>query len=90
MGFQPENFIRYHEETYKKFPVTRHTNNNKLQMTVKSLEFIYNTTDWPISAPALKQTLWETGKSRADLWQLAAYMGLEMAVNKTKNHCRVK
>ena len=90
VGFKPENFIRYHEESYKKFPITRHTNNNKLQMTVKSLEFIYNTTDWPLSAPALKKTLWETGKSRADLWQLAANVGLEMAVNKTNNHCRVK
>jgi len=90
VGFKPENFIRYHEETYKKFPITRHTNNNKLQMTVKSLEFIYNTTDWPLSAPALKKTLWETGKSRADLWQLAANVGLEVAVNKTNRDCRVK
>jgi len=90
MGFKPLNFIEYNEKSYRKFPISTKTNNNKLQMTARSLELIYTLTDWPLSSPALSQTLRDSGKSRADLWQLAANVGLEMAVNETNDDCRVK
>merc|ERR1712002_1398627 len=90
MGFKPLNFIEYYEKSYRKFPISTKTNNNKLQMTARSLELIYTLTDWPLSSPALSRTLRVSGKSRADLWQLAANVGVEMAVNETNDDCRVK
>merc|ERR1719422_2564735 len=90
MGFKPLNFIEYYENSYRKFPIAYKTDNNKLQLTARSLELIYTLTDWPLSAPTLSQSLYKSGKSRADLWQLAANVGIEMAVNETNDNCRVK
>jgi len=90
MGFKPLNYIEYYENSYRKFPIAHKTDNNKLQMTVRSLELIYTLKDWPLSSPALSDSLLESGKSRADLWQLAANVGVEMAVNEANDNCRVK
>merc|ERR1719334_877092 len=90
MGFKPLNFIEKYDDSYRRFPISYKTDNNKLQMTARSLELIYTLTDWPLSTPTLTQSLYESGKSRADLWQLAANVGLEMAVNATNDNCRVK
>merc|ERR1719322_141701 len=58
-------------------PTQFHTTNNKLQVTVRSLELIYTVPDWPPGAKILSQSLKESGKSRADLWQFAGNFGLE-------------
>ena len=69
------------------FPQTKHTTNNKLQVSARSLEFIYTLTDWPPGAPSLPESLKESGKSRADLWQFAGNIALELAVNYTNPNC---
>ena len=60
------------------FPIMNATDNNGMMRITHYLEKIYNTTDWPSTAPVLETTLWESGKSRADLWQFAANVALEV------------
>merc|ERR1712110_378601 len=67
-------------------PTQFHTTNNKLQMTVRSLELIYTVPDWPPSARVLPHSLKDLGKSRADLWQFAANFGLERAIASTNDN----
>ena len=59
MGFKPLNFIEYYEKSYRKFPIAYKTDNNKLQLTARSLELIYTLTDWLLSAPTLSQSLYD-------------------------------
>ena len=70
-------------------PRSTKTTNNKLQLTARSLELIYTVTDWPPGAPVLSVSLKESGKSRADLWQFAGNVGLENAIGKTNDNCRL-
>ena len=70
-------------------PRAAKTNNNKLELTARSLELIYTLTDWPPGAPVLPVSLKESGKSRADLWQFAGNVGLENAIGKTNDNCRL-
>ena len=69
-------------------PRAAKTNNNKLELTARSLELIYTVADWPPGAPVLPVSLKESGKSRADLWQFAGNVGLENAIEKTNDNCR--
>ena len=71
------------------FPQTKKTTNNKLGMSARSLELIYTLTDWPPGAPNLTETLRESGKSRADLWQFAGNIALELAANLTNPNCEI-
>ena len=71
------------------WPKTKHTNNNKLQLTARSLELIYTVPTWPPGARALPTSLKESGKSRADLWAFAGSVGLERAVDITNENCKV-
>ena len=52
------------------------TNNNGLGPTVETLEGVYTDKDFPSYAPSLNISLRESGKSRADLWALAAIVGV--------------
>jgi len=61
--------------------------NNGLQTTVAALEMIYKDKSWPSTAPALNQSLWETGKSRADLWQFGAKVALELEIERANFGC---
>ena len=70
------------------WPKTNHTNNNKLQMTARSLELIYTVPDWPPGARALPISLKDSGKSRADLWAFAGSVGLERAISYTNENCK--
>ena len=70
-------------------PRAAKTNNNKLELTARSLELIYTVADWPPGAPVLPVSLKESGKSRADLWQFAGNVGLENAIGKTNDNCRL-
>ena len=53
------------------WPKPTKTNNNKLQLSARTLELIYTMTDWPPGSKTLPFSLRESGKSRADLWQFA-------------------
>ena len=69
--------------SYQALPVPEHGDNNKLSTTVMALEWIYIDPTWPPGAPELTHgSLKETGKARADLWQLAANTALEIEIAK--------
>jgi len=63
------------------------TNNNGLRPSVEILEAIYTTRDFPDAAPVLSQSLKESGKSRADLWSLAAIVSIEWGVETNNLVC---
>ena len=74
--------------SYRAMPIKYKTDNNKLSTTVMSLELIYTDPTWPPGGPkSLPSSLFETGKSRADLWQLAANTALEIEIAKAKYGC---
>ena len=61
--------------------------NNGLQFTVKALEMVYTDASWPANTPALPLSLRDSGKSRADLWQFAANVALEMEIERANFAC---
>lgn len=61
--------------------------NNGLQTVVAALELIYTNVSWPSSAPALSTSLYEAGRSRADLWQFAGMVALEIEVERANFAC---
>ena len=77
-----------HRKNHYKWPQVNATDNNKLQMSARSLEFIYTLTDWPPGARSLPVSLKESGKSRADLWAFAGSVGLERAVLWSNLNCQ--
>ena len=65
------------------------TDNRGLAWIAKNLEKLYKTTDYPDDAPVLPEaSLWATGKSRADLWQFAVNVALEVSVERANTACR--
>merc|ERR1719423_196854 len=74
------------EKKMADYPIEFHTTNNKLQMTARSLELIYKVPNWPPGARSLSMSLKDSGKSRADLWQLAGNVGLEEAIKESTEH----
>ena len=69
-----------HEQFYK-------TDNKGLDGVVESLEKIYKTVDWPLREQSLELNLFQAGKSRADLWQLAGLVALELAIERANRAC---
>merc|ERR1719468_814099 len=63
------------------------TDNNGLDQIAEKLELIYTTIDWPFQAPSLEVSLHQSGKSRADLWQLAGLVALERALERANRAC---
>ena len=76
-----------HPEWIGAWPKDKKTTNNKLQLSARSLELIYTLTNWPPGARSLESSLWESGKSRADLWQFAGNVALERVINNTAESC---
>jgi len=76
--------------SYRALPVPYLADNNKLSTTVMALEWIYKDPTWPPGAPQLDESLELTGKSRADLWQLAANTALEVEMAKANYGCSNK
>ena len=69
-------------------PKNNKTDNNGLDRLVYYLEKIYTTTDFPPNSPKLQQSLKASGKSRADLWQFAASVALEITIERSNFACR--
>ncbi len=63
------------------------TDNKGLDGVVESLEKIYKTIDWPLKEPSLNISLYQAGKSRADLWQLAGLVALDLAIERANRAC---
>ena len=53
----------------------------------KKLEIIYTTIDWPFKEAELEVSLYQSGKSRADLWQLAGLVALEQTLERANRAC---
>ena len=64
------------------------TDNNGLQPTVEMLEALYTVPDFPAKSPVLTSSLMESGKSRADLWALAAIVAVEYGIETNDDKCR--
>ena len=64
------------------------TNNNGLGPTVEVLEELYTNRLFPSISPYLNISLRESGKSRADLWALAAISGVEFGIENNNEVCR--
>ena len=76
--------------SYRAQPIKFKTDNNKLSTTAMALEWIYTDPTWPPGPRELTSSLKETGKSRADLWQLAANTALEIEIAKANYACSHK
>ena len=74
------------EDHYKFDPVYETDNNGMDQITAK-LELIYSTIDWPFVNSSLEVSLQQSGKSRADLWQLAGLVALERTMERANRAC---
>ena len=73
-----------------KFDPPVNTNNQHLGMAAVALERIYKSIDWPFSTPVnpnLKRSLYQSGKSRADLWQFAGLVALERTIERANRAC---
>ena len=64
------------------------TDNNGLQPTVEMLEALYTVPDYPSQSPVLTSSLMESGKSRADLWALAALVAVEYGIETNDDKCK--
>ena len=73
--------------SYRAEPIKYKTNNNKLSTTAMALEMIYTDPSWPPGTTKMASSLRSTGKSRADLWQLAANTALEIEITKANYGC---
>ena len=60
-----------------------------VQPTVEMLEAVYTVPDFPSQSPVLATSLMESGKSRADLWALAAIVAVEYGIETNDDKCRV-
>ena len=76
--------------SFRAEPIQYTTDNNKLSTTVYALEWIYVDPSWPPGTPELPESLLSTGKSRADLWQLAANTALEIEMARANYGCSHK
>jgi len=63
------------------------TDNNGLGRVVETLEGVYTNKDFPQNSPSLNISLRESGKSRADLWALAAIVGVEYGIETNNAFC---
>ena len=61
--------------------------NNGLQPVVELLEAIYTVPSFPANTPILPASLAQSGKSRADLWALAALVAVEWGVETNNMVC---
>ena len=63
------------------------TDNRGLDGAAIALEKIYTTLDWPFQNPSLDVSLYQSGKSRADLWQFAGLVALELGLERANRAC---
>ena len=63
------------------------TDNNGLGNVVRELERVYREVAYPFGAPELGESLFESGKSRADLWAFAAMVGVEFGIDTNNVAC---
>merc|ERR1719401_286280 len=65
----------------------RFTDNNNLGNIAYALELIFTDASYPPGSYKLEQSLFESGKSRADLWAFASMWGIHQAIVLQQRHC---
>ena len=75
------------EDHWYKFTPANATDNRGLDGAAIALEMIYTTLDWPFQNPSLEVSLYQSGKSRADLWQFAGLVALEVGLERANRAC---
>ena len=75
------------EDKGKAKPNIDSTDNNGLSWPLIQLEKVYKDVDYPDGAPSLGQSLYDSGKSRADLWAFAAIVAVEYGIETTNLAC---
>ena len=68
-------------------PNINQTDNAGLELTADILEEIFVNKDFPHNAQTLPVSLAESGKSRADLWNFAAVVGVEWGLERNNYAC---
>ena len=68
------------------YPVSK-GDNNGLQTVAAALELVYTETSWPSNVRPLNVSLKDSGKSRADLWQFAGIVALEVEIERANFGC---
>ena len=68
-------------------PNTVRTDNAGLELTADILEEIFTNPDFPKGAQKLSESLAQSGKSRADLWNFAQAVAVEMGINNNNDLC---
>jgi len=76
-----------HSESVHERNLTITGANNGLGKAVQDLEKIYTDPTYPSEAPHLKQSLRDSGKSRADLWAFSAITSVEFGVEDNNLLC---
>jgi len=85
--FYKEAWLDDKVEKVRSYPVSHSTSNAGLTVTVKALELIYKNTSWPSNSRALNTSLFDSGKSRADLWAFAGQVALELEIERANFAC---
>ena len=70
------------------YDIPKAATNNGLKTIVKALEYVYDDPTWPPGAQQLEVSLKDSGKSRADLWQFAANVALELEIERANFACK--
>ena len=83
--FNPDAQWLDHDDLYDDLTTS---DNNGLELTAKVLEGIYIDPKYPSGTPKLEQSLFKLGKSRADLWSLAAITAVEFGVENNNLACQ--
>ena len=81
-------FDRNPHDGYFNYPDQTGGDNNGMQALSDLLEGIYIWPAYPSRTPSLQVSLKESGKSRADLWALAAIAAVEYGIDTTNMVCR--
>ena len=69
-------------------PPVEFTNNKGLEEIVDLFERIYKDPSYPFNVPAMSESLFESGKSRADLWSYAAIVAVEFSMEVNNIACK--
>eukprot|EP00927_Polykrikos_kofoidii_P074379 TRINITY_DN70365_c0_g1_i1.p1 TRINITY_DN70365_c0_g1~~TRINITY_DN70365_c0_g1_i1.p1 ORF type:complete len:716 (+),score=97.82 TRINITY_DN70365_c0_g1_i1:89-2236(+) len=76
--------------TYSIDPNNTLNGNNGLTAVVQLLEAVYRDPGFPERTPRLAESLWSSGKSRADLWAFATIVAVEHGIEINNGVCRDK
>merc|ERR1719348_529677 len=80
--------VPHDHDGYLDRPDVKDGDNNGMQVVSDILEGIYTNKDFPSRTPSLQASLQESGKSRADLWALAAMTAVEFGISTNNMRCR--